>query len=68
MSPTQRAAVVTLTSVEVVLTVTALVDLYRRPSEQVNGSKPLWALACFVQPVGPIAYLAFGRTGATPAG
>ena len=39
----------------------ALVDLARRPKALVRGSKRRWALVCFVQPVGPIAYLAFGR-------
>lgn len=57
----QRAAVLVAAAVEVVLTTTALVDLARRPSAEVRGSKPLWVLGCFVQPVGPIAYLAFGR-------
>jgi hypothetical protein len=57
----QRAAVVAASAVEVVLTTVALADLARRPAEQVRGSKAVWALGCFVQPVGPIAYLAFGR-------
>lgn len=48
-------------AVEVVLTTVALVDLARRPAEQVRGPKPVWALGCFVQPVGPIAYLLLGR-------
>ena len=48
-------------AVEIVLTTTALVDLARRPADQVRGSKALWALGCFVQPVGPVAYLALGR-------
>ena len=48
-------------AVEVVLTTTALVDLARRPAAQVRGPKAAWALASFVQPVGPIAYLALGR-------
>ncbi|MGZ4688881.1 MAG: PLD nuclease N-terminal domain-containing protein [Acidimicrobiia bacterium] len=52
---------------EVVLTTAALVDLARRPSAQVRGAKPLWVLACFVQPIGPIAYLAFGRRRAVGA-
>lgn len=57
----QRYAVVALGSVELVLTVASLVDLSRRPAEQVRGPKVLWALAAFVQPVGPVAYLALGR-------
>jgi hypothetical protein len=57
----QRAVLVIGGAVEVVLTVVALRDLARRPAEQVRGSKALWAVACFVQPVGPPAYLLMGR-------
>ena len=61
LSSGQRAAVVLASTVEVVLTTVALVDLARRPSRQVRGTKLRWALLCFVQPVGPIAYLTLGR-------
>jgi hypothetical protein len=53
--------VLVLVSVELALTATALVDLAKRPAAQVRGPKPLWALGCFVQPVGPVAYLTLGR-------
>jgi hypothetical protein len=56
----QKTAILVAASVELALTATALVDLARRPREQVRGPKALWALGCFVQPVGPIAYLAIG--------
>ncbi|MGN0063307.1 MAG: PLD nuclease N-terminal domain-containing protein [Nocardioides sp.] len=61
LTPAQRAAIVALGTVEVALTTYTLVDLARRPADQVRGRKGLWALAAFVQPVGPIAYLARGR-------
>ncbi len=61
LSPGQRTAILVAASVELALTATALVDLARRPRERVRGPKPLWALGCFVQPVGPIAYLVCGR-------
>lgn len=61
LSPAQRRAVVVGSTVELVLTTWALVDLARRPADRVRGPKPLWALACFVQPVGPPAYLLLGR-------
>jgi hypothetical protein len=41
-----------------------LIDLVRRPSEEVHGSKPLWATAIvLINSVGvvPIAYFANGR-------
>jgi hypothetical protein len=61
LSRNQRAAIIAGSAVEIVLTTAALVDLARRPRAQMRGAKPLWALGCFVQPVGPIAYLAWGR-------
>lgn len=61
LSSAQRALVVGLGAVETVLTVVALVDLARRPAEQVRGNKWAWAGMCFVQPVGPVAYLVAGR-------
>ena len=64
MSDKQRTLVVVGGAVEVVLTTVALVDLARRPASQVRGSKVAWALASFVQPVGPIAYLVWGRRAA----
>jgi hypothetical protein len=60
-TPGQQTAILVAASIELALTATALVDLARRPREQVRGPKPLWALGCVVQPVGPVAYLLFGR-------
>jgi Phospholipase_D-nuclease N-terminal len=61
LTRTQQRLIIALTAVEIALTATALVDLARRPARQVRGPKPLWLLGCFVQPVGPLAYLALGR-------
>ncbi|MFA6576230.1 MAG: PLD nuclease N-terminal domain-containing protein [Nocardioides sp.] len=60
-SPAQQRAVCVASAVEVVMTAAALRDLARRPSDDVRGPKRAWALALFVQPVGPIAYFALGR-------
>jgi hypothetical protein len=57
----QRRAVVIAGAAEVVLTAAALRDLAHRPAADVRGPKPLWVLAFFVQPVGPLAYFAKGR-------
>ncbi len=57
----QQVAIVVASVAELALTATALRDLSRRPAAQVRGSKVAWALGCFVQPVGPLAYLKFGR-------
>lgn len=61
LSSGRRRAIIAGSALELVLTTVALVDLYRRPAFQVRGPKPLWAVACFVQPVGPVAYLVAGR-------
>ena len=36
-------------------------DLVRRPASEVRGSKFLWAIGCFVQPIGSPLYLVVGR-------
>lgn len=61
LSATQKRAVYVVGAVEALLTTVALADLRRRPAHDVRGSKGFWALASFVQPVGPIAYLLAGR-------
>jgi hypothetical protein len=61
LTRTQQRLIIALAAVETALTTTALVDLARRPARQVRGPKPLWVLGCFVQPVGPVAYLTLGR-------
>jgi hypothetical protein len=61
LSPWQRRAVLVLTAIEFALTTAAAVDLWFRPKTDIRGTKSLWWLGIFVQPVGPIAYLVFGR-------
>ena len=61
LSEAQRRAIIAAAAIEIILTTVALEDLARRPHDQVRGPKAAWALGCIVQPVGPIAYLAFGR-------
>ena len=61
LTPPQQGLILGSAAVELAFTATALVDLARRPADQVRGPKPLWVLGCFVQPVGPLAYLVLGR-------
>lgn len=61
LSSEQRAGVLAAGVVQVSLLGAALLDLARRPSSRVNGSKALWAAVSFVNFVGPIAYFRFGR-------
>jgi hypothetical protein len=61
LSSSQKRAVYVIGAVEAVMTLAAARDLSRRTPSQVRGPKAAWALAVFVQPVGPIAYFAVGR-------
>jgi hypothetical protein len=61
LTDAQKTAVLTVASVELALTATALVDLVRRPADQVRGRKAVWGLVVLLQPIGPVAYLAWGR-------
>jgi hypothetical protein len=56
-----RALIVVLGAVELVLLAAALVDLRRRPADQIRGSKRMWRALAFVNIVGPLSYFAFGR-------
>ena len=57
----QQRAVYVGGAIESVITAAALRDLVRRPADEIRGPKAAWVLAFFVQPFGPIAYLATGR-------
>ena len=62
LSQGQQRAIMAAAGVQLLLAAAALLDLRRRPAEQVRGSKKLWAAAAaFVNLVGPLAYFAFGR-------
>ena len=63
LSRPQQRAIMAAGAIPVLLAAAALLDLRRRPSEQVRGSKKLWAAAAFVNFVGPLAYFTFGRRG-----
>ncbi len=61
LSRTERSVIAGATTVQLSLLAAALVDLQRRPSDQVKGSKRLWRTLAFVNFVGPISYFLFGR-------
>jgi hypothetical protein len=61
LSNRQKTSVLVSVSIQISLLLTALVDIYRRPAEEVRGSKWAWAAVSFVNFVGPISYFAFGR-------
>ena len=61
LSGEQRLAIMIMGVIEVVMLVAALVDIRRRPADEINGSKQLWTAAAFVNFFGPLAYFIFGR-------
>jgi hypothetical protein len=61
LSTEQRAGVVALGTVQVALQIAALVDIRRRPADQIKGRKLAWAAATFINTFGPLAYFKFGR-------
>jgi hypothetical protein len=61
LTPVGRAAVVVLGAAQLALQAVTLWDLRRRPDQELRGSRRWWAAASFVNFVGPVAYLAFGR-------
>ena len=56
-----RTLIVAAGVVEVVLLAATLIDLKRRPADQIRGSKRMWTALAFVSIVGPISYFTFGR-------
>ncbi len=71
LSPTTRRWIVVVGGIDAALRAAALVDLVRRPSDDVNGSKPRWAIALAVvnsAGIVPIAYFLRGRRRAPEQG
>jgi Phospholipase_D-nuclease N-terminal len=61
LSPATRAAIVAGGVAEVIVTTLALLDLVRRPGQDVRGPKLFWITTFVVQPFGPLLYFAAGR-------
>ena len=61
LTPQERAGSIITGLIQLTLAAIAWTDLARRPAAQVNGPKPLWALAITVNFVGPISYFIWGR-------
>jgi len=61
LSTTQKLGILLLSTLQIGLLVAALIDLRRRPAEQIKGDKRLWTALAFVNFIGPIAYFLFGR-------
>jgi hypothetical protein len=61
LSGGQRLRVAVTAAVQIALQAAALRDLKRRPAALVNGPKPAWFAASFLNFIGPVAYFLFGR-------
>ncbi|HET7744799.1 MAG TPA: PLD nuclease N-terminal domain-containing protein [Gaiellaceae bacterium] len=64
LEPRTRRFLVVASAIEAVLKIAALIDLARRPSNEVRGSKARWVAAVsLINSLGavPIAYFAWGR-------
>ena len=61
LSASQKRRIVLAGMVQLALLAAALLDIYRRPREEIRGNKLIWTLLSFVNFVGPLAYFLFGR-------
>ena len=63
LSPRQRTLIILAASVETTLKVVMLIDLRKRPADQVRGPKRAWAATALLGTAGlaPLTYLIFGR-------
>ncbi len=61
LSPGQRRLIVAGGAVQLSLLASALVDIWRRPGEEIRGPKRLWIGVSFINFIGPLSYFFFGR-------
>jgi hypothetical protein len=61
LPPAQQRAIVVAGAVQLTLLAAALIDISRRPQDQIKGPKPLWVGISFINTIGPLAYFFFGR-------
>lgn len=61
LSKRQKRGIGLVGAVQWSMTGAALLDIARRPPEQIQGRKIWWVLGSFVNFAGPISYYLFGR-------
>lgn len=61
LSTAQKGGITLAGAIQISLLAAALVDIYRRPAEEIRGNKLLWTAASFVNFIGPISYFLLGR-------
>ena len=60
-SPQQKTGAIISATIQLALATAAWTDLAKRPAEDVNGPKPMWAVIILVNFIGPLSYFVFGR-------
>ncbi len=68
LPPQRRRLIAVGAAMQLSLLAAALVDIWRRPQEEIRGSKRLWAGLSFINFVGPLSYFLFGRRRAPQQG
>ena len=61
LSGGQRRLIVAGAIVQLSLLASALIDIWRRPREEIRGPKRLWVGVSFINFIGPLSYFVFGR-------
>jgi hypothetical protein len=61
LSPGQKRGIALGSTVQIGLLAAALIDIFRRPGEEIRGKKWAWTVVSLVNFVGPISYFLFGR-------
>jgi hypothetical protein len=57
----QQRLIAAAATVQVSMLAAALIDIWRRPQDQIRGPKRLWAVVSFINFAGPASYFLFGR-------
>jgi hypothetical protein len=60
-SERRRRLILVAAIAEAGLKMAMLIDIKRRPADQIRGSKWMWRALAFINGVGPVSYFAFGR-------
>ena len=61
LSTPERVVVAVIALVQLSLLVAALWDIAKRPAEEINGDKRIWAGVAFINWIGPLTYFTVGR-------
>lgn len=57
----KKVFVVVMGIIQIALLAAALLDIRKRPAEDIRGNKKIWTLVSFINFIGPILYFKYGR-------